>query len=411
MLDKSGYLKYANSIDYFCSSNRDSSIGCDGSGRPVEIRPAPSHIANVDRHCANIDALLNRIGVKINKNMKGEYTLWAGCGVYPHGFESIGGHIHFGANHLLVNKCESNKKNAEKLVRTLDNYLIPLQSLLIPPKDNERRFKNHYGKLSKYREQDYGIEYRTPYCFVISPFFTKAWFSLASLIAKNFKQLKMDHKLHEKVIQYYDTPDLKPLRDIYPDVKKGILTMMRYNSPNEELNKNIVPLFNLIEQKKFYNSYDVLKNYGYDKIKDSNHKDIIVNIHLRGLLRDDTKLIKKFKREGISVFKTNFRKINTKSDIILYSVEKTKWFGSYINISPAVYKIYKWERLWFNSNRLNYSDITVPVLRKKTKHIYTIGVSKPLIYRINEGIYGWNEFVNFIHQVRRGIEGYVQNIH
>lgn len=266
-------VKNARSFPFFKGEKPTQQIGCDGAGYPVEIRPSPSSIKNVDRLCDNIEHILHRAASYCNKK---NFTLVAGCGMRGwldryHGdkYLPIGCHIHFGSPSFNDNK----KKNIKKLISVLDMYFTPITNMFMDQSDILERKSRGYGSLGSKEYKTYGFEYRTPYCFMVSPYFTKAFFSLAALLANNYKRITYDEELYHRIRQYYEGYSNR-LNKIYPQIKKKILKLMKYNSPNQEQNVPIINLFNLIEQKKKYKNLDVLENYNLYHVEKFDPKKI-----------------------------------------------------------------------------------------------------------------------------------------
>ncbi len=131
----------------FKGNDLNDSIGADGSGEQVEIRPRPS--TEVSTHVENVRKLIISITQdNVPISVKGD--------VYP-----LGCHIHFGFN-PEVNSIV--KKNIIKIMEILDDFLgRPFFDLLGDARGD-------YRLLGYYRFKPYGFEYRSlPAAVVFEP--------------------------------------------------------------------------------------------------------------------------------------------------------------------------------------------------------------------------------------------------
>lgn len=265
LVDNTGHLTSANSYPFFNSTQEDSKIGCDGSGTPVEIRTAPVPTNKVQLMLDDINNSFSRIARFCNDK---NFNLYAGA--YKKS-TCIGGHIHFGGRDLTHDpryQSSGKQKFQIKLVHLLDTYFTPMSNFFITSEELGRRIRSShgsYGVLGQYRRQDWGIEYRTPYSFLISPLITKGLFSLACLLSSHYKKIKFNDKLIREVKHYYmDLGEhFTPIRlkSIYKTIKPNILKMMSWHSPNPKQNSSILSLFSLIERGRMPKTMNVLTNY------------------------------------------------------------------------------------------------------------------------------------------------------
>jgi len=263
LLDKGGNLKTASAISFFNSTKEWSKIGCDGCGTPVEIRTTPVPINHVGYMLKDISLTLLRISRFCDKK---KLTLEAGAYNYN---SAIGAHLHFGHTDLIhdVRITKYNEK-AKKLAYALDTLFTPISNLLIESRGIYKRMrKTPYGHLGHFRKQNYGIEYRTPYSFLISPLITDGLFSLACLVASHYKKIKTNKRLYNDIANCYnkELPE-DALKNIYKKIKPTILKLMSWYSPNPKHNPQILSLFSLIEQNKKAKTLNVLKNYNFKDI-------------------------------------------------------------------------------------------------------------------------------------------------
>ena len=113
------------------------SIGVDGAGYPLELRPNPSETArgliqNVARLLVGVPRMLGGLPSTVGEAY------------------AIGGHIHVGIGNAPVDE--------RALVRGLDEAIGDILYSLSP----ESRIKAGYGRRRDWRIQPWGIEYRTP---------------------------------------------------------------------------------------------------------------------------------------------------------------------------------------------------------------------------------------------------------
>jgi len=280
IINSKGKIIKASKYEFFDSTSSKRKIGCDGAKTPVEIRPSPSSLRNLNKLYDNIHILLENIGSFCNvyglrliagtglkSTHRNDYDEWY--------FTPIGGHIHFGSPSLL------NDKNVKKLVFILDTYFTPITNLLIPRENIIKRTEStSYGKLGQHRKKVYGFEYRTPYSFLISPFYTRSLFNLAGLLANNYKKIKLDQNLHFHIQDWFSNSTKRNnLIKIFPIIKDKLLKLMKYNSPNQQQNASIISLFNIIERGKKKKDFDVIRNFGFNKIMKKHQKQSKLEIY------------------------------------------------------------------------------------------------------------------------------------
>jgi hypothetical protein len=264
LTDKYGHSVNASTRSFFASSRPWSKIGCDGSGFPAEIRTDPVPIDRIDLMMDDINNTFTKIGRFCKKEKLNMFG-----GAYKKGY-AIGGHLHFGWNKLIFDpRIKKNDIYTKKLIHVLDCYFTPISNYFVDDKQLWKRSNGtSYGNLSAYRKQNYGVEYRTPYSFLLSPLITTGLFSLACLVAKHSQKIKTNDQLKDKVLKYYNNGFSKnKLDNIYKIIKPKILKMMSYSSPNPQHNSRILSLFSLIQQNKKPKTYNIFKNYNLTKKK------------------------------------------------------------------------------------------------------------------------------------------------
>ena len=118
-------------------------LGLDGSGDQVELRPSPG---SPDEVVANIRQLLEQFGSEYGN----DYRLAASSDYYP-----CGGHIHIGVDPL------PSRDYYKKLSYVLDDFIgMPTKKLNGPARNSNN--DDGYGRINDWREQNHGMEYRTP---------------------------------------------------------------------------------------------------------------------------------------------------------------------------------------------------------------------------------------------------------
>ena len=178
VLDQSGELVRAS--DYF---SFEGSIGTDGAGSQLELRPRPSttpegfveNVRPLVAKVANMGFILSTIG----------------------DHHPLGGHIHFGCS------------DPEVLIENVEDFLYVLDPFLgIPLRETNGRARGGYDVLSAWEEKPYGWEYRTP------PVAYYAEFEMLRVVYKLAKGIG-EHLLHEKELIFEVGPDGIPLSKYY----------------------------------------------------------------------------------------------------------------------------------------------------------------------------------------------------
>ena len=149
-------------------NDQGSRFGCDGYSATAEIRPEPaSSPQELIKHCYEC------FYEGLEKTNAGMYAWKAGS--YVTG-KNLGGHIHF--NHRPM---------GESFYYALDNILsIPL-ALLEDPEERQRRIHN-FGQFHSWRDQTWGIEYRTPASWLVSKGIAFGVISIAFAIYYEFRK-------------------------------------------------------------------------------------------------------------------------------------------------------------------------------------------------------------------------------
>ena len=185
-------------------------FGTDGAGSPLEIRPKP---------VTDPQDAVNEIKRILELNKKKYPQIFANSLKAAHRSMPIGGHLHFG--HL---ELQHNDELNTTLAQNLD-FLLAVPCLFLENKALAvaRRYHSSYGRLSDWRGQDWGMEYRTLASFVASRQLTRCIFYLSHAIADatiyhNWKA--KSHKISREAFALCDTSHLKPLLpEIFEDQK------------------------------------------------------------------------------------------------------------------------------------------------------------------------------------------------
>jgi hypothetical protein len=148
---RNGTLVRADSLDLKTST----AYGADGSGRPVELRAAPSRMA-----VEVVGSILNTLRTFVAHVPASKECNWL-TGGWQCG-QSIGGHVHFGRRYCWYRLAE---------VHALDASVNLLDKAGLFGGERQARAKQsqNYGFLSDYRKQVYGYEYRTFPSWLHSP--------------------------------------------------------------------------------------------------------------------------------------------------------------------------------------------------------------------------------------------------
>ena len=217
--------RFTSARDYFKFS---SSMGLDGNEEIAEIRPGYS-TSPVDL-TAKIRTVLE-YGHEQNPDLE----FYAGHYVdsYP-----IGGHIHLGV------------EASNDIIDGLDIVLSSLSNIIDDNEQVIKRRETGYGKKKAFNNKLYGLEYRTPGSFLISPTITLITFTLAKLTVVaitedgiNFSELKgEDHPFIflSKFRSY--------LKTIPEDCEAGLDALEELLSKEEQVNwdENILPNWGLV---------------------------------------------------------------------------------------------------------------------------------------------------------------------
>ena len=203
-----------------------SSMGLDGNEEIAEIRPGYS-TSPIDL-TAKIRSVLE-YGHEQNPDLE----FYAGHYVddYP-----IGGHIHLGVEATL------------DIIDGLDIVLSSLSEIIDDKEQVIKRRESGYGKKKAYRNKSYGMEYRTPGSFLLSPTIALVTFTLAKLTVvavtedgltfDTFKARDSSHAFLSKLKSY--------LKTIPEDCEAGLEALQELLSKQINWNENILPNWGLV---------------------------------------------------------------------------------------------------------------------------------------------------------------------
>ncbi len=183
-----------------------SDVGVDGHSSTLELRPRYS--TTVGEFVSNYKKTLSKLADIIGDR----YYVYSGGGA---GFnEPTGGHIHIGGIYP-----------SKYLIDLLDNFVgAPLMAM----RNGQRPSGSGYGRLSEFRMQRYGLEYRSPPSFFKTPEMVDAVYSMVSEITdhvkgvEDFKGGKLEaFTPSESVQKKYDAVEI-PSGDLMGDILRGV---------------------------------------------------------------------------------------------------------------------------------------------------------------------------------------------
>jgi hypothetical protein len=209
--------------DNFFKSN--SSFGLDGCSSIAEIRPGFSE-SPVD--------LSSKIFQILSYGHSKQPELEFISGHYANDF-ALGGHIHFSIS------------PEPKIISALDIVLRSLSNCIDDKEQRCKRERTGYGKLSSYRKKYYGMEYRTPGSWLISPSTTLVTLTLAKLAVLGVTEDNLDFV--EIKNRQHSMTFLKSLKhflhSIPSDCKEGLKELDLLLMKKINWNENILPNWGL----------------------------------------------------------------------------------------------------------------------------------------------------------------------
>lgn len=157
-------------------------MGEDGSGSPCELRPSPTKDPLELVH--EIAKILRDAVMGSEQMYRAEWV----AGSWGRSM-SLGGHIHFGVKYNYTVHAQVVERT--RVLKALDEYLgVPLM-LIEGVKEGTNR-RTRYGYASDFRDQPWGLEYRTPGSWLVSPYVASAVLCLAKAV---MHETQLDEKL------------------------------------------------------------------------------------------------------------------------------------------------------------------------------------------------------------------------
>jgi len=208
-------------------------LGRDGGGVLFEIRPTPS----VDPFdlVKEIRLILSKIKKSRNSYFTNIKSLHADTIVkFDRYNNTVGGHIHFGYGNLIDNENFPYSLNENSIVEKLGNYLGILLYAIEYRSEKHARRRGEYGGMFDYRSKHYGMEYRAPSSWLISPLMTTVSLCLAKTVffqilnQNNFSFIRECPKVNVYDSgAYYKQYDLY-LRDNFDKIFESLSKMTLY---------------------------------------------------------------------------------------------------------------------------------------------------------------------------------------
>ncbi len=142
--------------------------GTDGNCSIAEIRPRP---ATEPGEITNSIKQILRSALMTNPELW--HLKWRAGSFYKD--HSIGGHIHVG--------FDTRDLPTARAVKALDYFLAPF-ILLLEDKVEAIHRRQGFGRLGEHQSKPYGIEYRVPSSFIVSPQISEQVFALTKVVIK-----------------------------------------------------------------------------------------------------------------------------------------------------------------------------------------------------------------------------------
>jgi len=203
-----------------------SSMGLDGNEEIAELRPG---------YCTSPIDLTAKIRtvLEYGHSQNPDLEFYAGHYVddYP-----IGGHIHLGVEATL------------DIIDGLDIVLSSLSDIMDDKEQVIKRRESGYGKKKSYRNKSYGMEYRSPGSFLLSPTIALVTFTLAKLTVVavtedelNFDTLKARDSSHDFLAKFKAY-----LKTIPEDCEAGLDALEELLTKQINWDENILPNWGLV---------------------------------------------------------------------------------------------------------------------------------------------------------------------
>ncbi len=243
--------------------NGNDPLGCDGNGVLFEVRPAP------DKNPIN---LVNKIHKIFSHSTYHHPTLsryeWRAGSAY--GNQLMGGHIHFGIRDY------SSRFSSGRFCSLLSEYVGAL-TLLLEDKEEALERRTEYGACDAYRSQNYGVEYRTPSSWLVSPYITAGTLCLAKIVVSNILNNPAFINNHNFRLNHYDftNHDVEKVRKFFPMIWADIQKMPLY-----PLYKNYLEIFPTLinNQRSWFPATSMKQAWGLADFSAYNKKIKVSNI-------------------------------------------------------------------------------------------------------------------------------------
>lgn len=206
----------ATCIETFKKHSLKLEIGCDTQSAIGELRPKYfndplSHFRYVNHLIRTLFDAFNKYGFCDETNI---FQIRAGT---CHKDLCIGGHIHFGIKHIIDSMSPMPERVYDTIIVGLDAWLSHYAGTLLRriehPQGSSQRTIMGYGIPGGFRPQPYGIEWRMPASWLVSPEIAKAAICLSYIIVYEYIDLILNVSISDIVsyrIQNINLPDRIP---------------------------------------------------------------------------------------------------------------------------------------------------------------------------------------------------------
>lgn len=193
-------------------------LGVDGNGTTVEVRPSPS--SNPLKVVMNIQHIFKEASLRSPKILELD---WLG-GSFKHGF-THGGHIHFGYD-------KTNVKIDQTFAAEVLSQYVGAMTILIEDKEEGLNRRSSYGGRVDIRNQDHGLEWRTPSSWLTKPAVASGVLCLAKVV---FSEILNNSKLKESYKNLFTNDDFRAMNKNkflfnFPEIWSTITQMPLYQT-------------------------------------------------------------------------------------------------------------------------------------------------------------------------------------
>lgn len=253
---------------YFCTTE----IGCDGQSALGELRP--KHGNDPIEHFNEILKLMKKLNELLSPEIicyKEDLQIKAGAvqGEKDDIFQ-LGGHIHLGCNKYIKIQYWDEYLSffcgipLTLITDTENKFVIRYVGKVLESERNIRHKKEQYGEYGNYRSKTYGIEFRMPSSWLVSPQITIGALSLAYVVGNEFiLHLKKGTELiwqkmfeekygyhHDKYIEWYKNQNWVLLQGEFEPIKLEIQKMELYPKYKEYIDY----IFDMIDNNETWHS-------------------------------------------------------------------------------------------------------------------------------------------------------------